>query len=200
MKFRIEELTQPLTADVLNRRDFTFASGGSGGGTSTPVIAVHQPIVSRKQGSRSMTIGAGTTLLSSTNIIFKGGRRFSGKADILIEQFDGVGYINVDLAFAVTLDGSLPGGDMLGYTAYKNPAMLFSNGVPTTAVLPYFFSFGVPYYNTALTLTPAGAHTLDLWVINASELRTNPLPNPPDGPGVISMITSNLDAMEFDAV
>ena len=41
MKFTIEEFTNPLTADILNRKDFSFASGSVGGAiTSAEMQAI----------------------------------------------------------------------------------------------------------------------------------------------------------------
>ena len=76
MKFRIEELTTPLTADVLNRKDFSFSSGGGGGGGTTVAIQPVGDILSDGVSTVTPAVAIGESkVLASVSMNLVGGRR-----------------------------------------------------------------------------------------------------------------------------
>ncbi len=85
MKFKIEELTNPLTADVLNRKDFAFTSSGGGGGGGGTVLAI-KPVGDILSDGVSVTApavgGGGSAVLATVNINLIGGRKLFAIATI----------------------------------------------------------------------------------------------------------------------
>lgn len=76
MKFTIQELTNPLTADVLARKDFAFSSGGGGGSSTVIVIKPEGGILSDGASVTAPAVAAGeTAVLASVNMNLIGGRK-----------------------------------------------------------------------------------------------------------------------------
>jgi len=82
MKFRIEELTNPLSAAVLARKDFSFMSGVGGGGT---VIAIQPSGDILSDGASTVTpavAGGESATLASANMNLVGGRKLFAIATV----------------------------------------------------------------------------------------------------------------------
>lgn len=198
MKFTIQELTNPLTADVLARKDFSFASGGGGGGggPSTPVIAPHNAaLFAAASGKETVWNPPSWVKLASLPMNLRGNRLLRGSISGLFGDMNHVG-----------ADPKLAGFGQKTFTWYADPHS------PNTAFWLNYCSFSVvmiamldgalpdPDNSIGATLQMlnlaniesndgrngsivlsmsgtilknttglAGPHTVDLWALNESE-------------------------------
>ena len=178
--------TNPIPANVLVPRPFTFPSGGNslGGGV---VIAPHNPIAFGANGGSTVPVHSVYTKLGTANITLLGNRVMTGSAICQLNGFLSSNVIKLlDIETVLTFDGALPGVGDLGNCRLLIDALVGSQ--PRNALLIMF---------TKVTNALTGAHTVDLWMKN--------LCTKISGLGVVSnadldAVSWQLSCMEFDAV